>query len=89
MKVGEPIVWATNMDDPSSIRSAMVQRISGEYIQYGAKVEDSVHKAWVFPARAEAHLREVLTKRQALKKAYDDSMKLIYELRNAVIRGDV
>lgn len=90
-QIGQPIVWATNMDDPSTIKQGTVQKLhpGGEFLQYGDKAENSVHSAYVFPARAEAHLREVLTKRQALKKAYDDSMKLIYELRNSIIRGEI
>lgn len=86
---GMPIVWANDLDKPSSIQRGTVQKVSGEYLQYGDKPEYSVHMAFVFPARAEAHLIEILRKREALKKAYDDSMKLIYELRNAIIRGEV
>lgn len=87
-QVNQPIIWATNMDDPSSIRRGTVVKISGDFIQYGAKAEDSVHSAYVLPARVEADLIEILAKRQALKKAYDDSMKLIYELVNAITRGE-
>lgn len=86
---GAAIIWATNMDDPASIRVGTVQKVAGEYLQYGAKPEDSVHSAFVFPAKAESRLREILIKRQALKRAYDESMRLIYELRNAVVRGDL
>jgi hypothetical protein len=88
VKVNEPVVWATNMDDPATIRRETVVKISGEFVQYGAKAEDSVHSAYVFPARVEADLIEILTERRRLKKAYDDSMKLIYELSNAIVRGE-
>jgi hypothetical protein len=87
-EVNQPIIWATNMDDPATIRRATIVKVSGEFIQYGPTMADSVHVAFVFPARVEADLIEVLTKRQQLKKAYDDSMKLIYELRNAITRGE-
>lgn len=87
-KVGESIIWATSMEDPTSIRRGTVVR-TGEFIQYGPKAEDSVHSAYVFPARAEARLIEILTERQRLKKAYDDSMKLVYELANAITRGEI
>ena len=86
---GAPIIWAINLDDPTSIRHATVVKVSGEYIQYGVRAEDSVHSAYVFPARVESQLVAIATERQRLKKAYDDSMKLIYELRNAITRGEV
>lgn len=88
MKPGDQIIWATDLDKPQSLRHGTVVKVSGEYLQYGPKVEDSVHVGFVFPARVESDLVAIITKRQRLRKAYDDSMKLIYELRNAVTRGD-
>lgn len=85
---GQPIVWATSLDDPASIRRGTVVKINGEFIQYGSRAEDSVYAAYVFPARVEQDLAEILETRQQLKKAYDDSMKLIYELINAIGRGE-
>lgn len=85
---GDPIVWATDLDKPSSIQHGTVVKVSGEYLQYGPKAEDSVHAAFVFPARVETDLVAVITERQRLRKAYDDSMKLVYELRNAITRGE-
>lgn len=88
LRPGQPIIWATNMDDPASIRYGTVVKVSDEFVQYGPKAEDSIHTAYVFPARVEDELIEILDERKQLKKAYDDSVKLIYELRNAVTRGE-
>lgn len=89
MKPGDEIVWASDIAEPKSIcHGTVVKILDGEYLQYGSTAADSVHRGFAFPARVEAELVEILTKRQALRKAYDDSMALIYELRNAVTRGE-
>jgi hypothetical protein len=47
-----------------------------------------LHRAYLFPVQADNILTQILKERARLKKAYDDSMALVYQLRNAVTRGD-
>lgn len=47
------------------------------------------YTAFLWPASAELQLSEVLQKRAELKKAYHDSMALVYQLRNVIIRGEL
>lgn len=51
-----------------------------------AKTAALYDQAFVFPLSAEGEILEVVRQRAALKKAYDDSMKLVYELVNKLTR---
>lgn len=45
-------------------------------------------KAFVFNLDCEQEIRDVIKQRAALKKAFNDSMSLVYELVNKLIRED-
>lgn len=92
LKVGDPIVWCVNdLVDPK-IRSGTITKISPRetwcWVDGHHKAEDCVAYEYVFPASAKDELIKILEERRALKKAYDDSIGLIYKLRNRVALGE-
>lgn len=86
-KKGDIAVLAAELDKPNLYRFTVV-KVEGDYL-HGNREGEIFHRAFCFPEKAEAELTEILKKRQALKKAYDDSMGLVYELVNKCIRGEV
>ena len=65
-----PKIIVTDFSDPSSIREVS----DAESAQYNS--------AFVFPSKAKSDIVSVVNQRAALKKALDDSMSLVYVLRN-------
>jgi len=45
--------------------------------------------AYLFPASVELELDNIIIHRAKLKKTFDDSMSLIYQLNNKISRGEV
>jgi hypothetical protein len=46
-----------------------------------------VYQHFCWPAAAEEELKAIIAQRAALKKAFDDSMALVYQLRNKYSRA--
>ena len=90
VKVGDAIVWARQMDVPTLERGT-VTRGKGDTCGVDGKhrAEDCLYSAYAWPARAEVELLAILTERQRLKKAYDDSMSLVYQLSNKIARKEL
>lgn len=89
MKVGDSVVWADDMSKPD-IHSGTLAKIKGDTCWLeGEGSESARFLAFMWPARAEGELRSILTKRAELHKAFDDSMNLVYELRNKLSRGEL
>jgi phosphatidylinositol kinase/protein kinase (PI-3 family) len=88
MKVGDKILFTSDMDSPSSITEATITKVHKETIECGGK-ENQYYKAFAWPLSAKEELVKILQKRQELKKALDDSMSLVYALRNKVSRGEL
>lgn len=93
-KMGEEIVWAGTDGTPESIRSGVVTRVGKDngqplvWVDNQHKLEDCIYAAFCLPARVRAEYVEILTERERLKKAYNDSASLIYQLKNAIARGE-
>ena len=89
VKIGDAIVWADQMDLPVLNRGTVTQ-VRGDacWVDGKHRPEDCLYQAYAWPARVEAELVAVLTERRRLRKAYDDSMGLIYQLRNRIERGE-
>jgi len=87
-KLGEQVILVDRLDDPQ-IRTGQVTRIKGDTCQIDGDPDHWVYTTYLWPIRVEAELVAVLTERQRLKKAYDDSMALVYELSNRIARGDL
>jgi len=93
MQVGDRIIWCGAMTGPDQIREGTVTRVrnSGEplvWVDSQHKPEDCIYQAYCWPARVREELTAILLERQRLQKAADDSMKLVYELKNAITRGE-
>ena len=89
VKIGDAIVWAEQMNVPVLNRGTVTQA-NGDacWVDGKHRPEDCLYSAFVWPARVEAELVAVLTLRRRLKKAYDESMGLVYQLRNRITRGE-
>lgn len=90
MEIGDLIIWTADFVNASSIRSGTVSKMRGDecWVDQYHKPEDCIYKAWCWPAAYKERLVAAISERARLKAAFDDSMKLIYELRNCVARGE-
>ena len=88
LEIGDEIVWTGNLDDPDSLRCGIITKVSKDYcwVDKHHKPEDCIYQSLCWPAEFEGELRAILEERARLKKAFDDSMKLIYQLRNKITR---
>lgn len=92
--IGDQICWTGDFTDPQSIQRGTVTKTQPPgamallWVDHYHKAEDCIYQAWCWPLKANDELLAVVTERQRLKKAFDDSMGLVYELRNRVARGE-
>jgi len=88
LEIGDEIVWTGNFDDPDSLRRGIITKVSKDFcwVDKYHKPEDCIYQSLCWPGEFEGELRAILEERAQLKKAYDDSMKLIYQLRNKITR---
>jgi len=85
---GEKILVVGDTADLSTIREFEVVADRAEYVT--CKGEGMIfHAAYCFPKRVEPTLRAVVGARQELRRLYEDSIKEVYELRNAISRGEL
>lgn len=89
-KVGDEVVWAHDLSDPSTVRSGTITKLSDVYcwVNNQHKYEDCLYLSYCWPIRVNADFNDIIRQRAKLKSMYDDSMKLFYELRNAIARGE-
>jgi hypothetical protein len=95
-KVNDEIIWAGDLNSGSAaIRSGTITklRVNNDntllFVDGQHQLEDCIFAQYCWPARIREQLASILDERLRLKKEYDDSMKLVFELRNQVIRGEV
>ncbi len=84
MKIGDEIIWCYNYEE-GPICKGTVTKVSGAdlvYVDQHHKAEDCIYQYLCWPAEAEEELKTIIAQRAALKKAFDDSMALVYQLRN-------
>lgn len=84
MKVGDEIIWCHNYEE-GPVRKGTVTKVSGSdfvYVDGHHKAEDCIYQCYCWPAAAEEELKAIIAQRAVLKKAFDDSMSLVYQLRN-------
>lgn len=85
----QTVLHVGDFDDPKSVHQVHVTSKTADGMFWkGKKSAEYYGASNVFPVSAFHAVIEMCTERQRLKKAYDDSSKLIYELRNAVARGE-
>lgn len=90
MNLGDEIVYG-NLDDVDHMRTGRVTKMSKEliWVDKQHRAEDCISLCYVWPIEAKDELFEIIRKRVELRKAYDDSMSLIYNLRNKIARGEI
>jgi hypothetical protein len=92
IKVGDPIFWVMGEDKPlahgtvSKMKLKTQDGMSLLWVDGKHKEEDCIYADYCYPIKYEGEMMEVLKVRAALKKQYDDSMKLWYELNNKIVR---
>lgn len=86
-KIGQVVIHAT-LDDVSTIKEYTITKINTKQgtVTVDNNSELVFYIAFLWPIEFKQELIEIITKRQELKKAYDDSFKLIYELNNEITR---
>ena len=84
MKVGDEIIWCCDYQK-GHVHKGTVTKVSGTdvvYVDGFHKAEDYICQYYCWPAEAEEELKAIIAQRAVLKKAFDDSMVLVYQLRN-------
>ena len=87
-KVGDKVLIPDSLHSASQILEKVITKVEKDTIQCGS-VEQTYYKAFCWPASAREELIKILETRAELKKAFDDSMKLVYELKNKISRGEL
>ncbi len=91
MKVGDRIVWFVNADDaPENLLEGTITRIIEDvcWVDNNHRPADGIYTPYCWPARVREELTAILVERNRLKKAFYNSMELVYQLRDAVTRGE-
>ena len=83
MKIGDTIIWCSNYE-AGPIRKGVVSKITPNFVWVDGnhKCEDFIYKDFCWPAAAEEELKATIEHRARLKRQFDDSMALVYQLRN-------
>ena len=78
-------------DDPTSVSEYKLDGVRDDcYLGSNDKYKDQMmYKDYCWPVQVRDELISVLTERNKLMKAYNESMGLIYELNNKIARGEV
>ena len=85
LKIGDRVIMVPNMDATDVIQGT-VTKLDGDYAQLDNK--DLYYKAFIFPQRVMEELIDILTFRAQIKEDLQESIKLIYDLRNEITRGE-
>lgn len=84
MEIGDKIIWCADYVK-GPICSGIVTKISGKdlvWVDNYHKSEDCIYQHWCWPAAAEEELKAIIEHRARLKKQFDQSIELVYQLRN-------
>lgn len=91
MQIGDKIIWTGSLDTDAGIKEGIVTKIHKDtcWVDNYHKPEDCIYVAYTWPITAKQQLIAILIERRMLKKAFDDSIQLLYQLRNKVSRGEL
>ena len=83
MEVGDAIIWCSNYE-VGPIRKGVVSKAAPNFVWVDGnhKCDDSIYKDFCWPAAAEEELKAIIEHCTRLKKQFDESMALVYQLRN-------
>lgn len=80
LELNDTVLVVQNFSD-NKVREAVVTKVTPEFVRVNNDNEP-INAAYCFPMECKAELLQILTKRKELLQAYEDSMQLIYQLRN-------
>lgn len=87
MKLGDKVIYCNDLSDPRAMRRGTLERISKEGSFRVFHISGTpVYEAQCWPLSADAELTAILVERERLKKQFDDSIRLIYELQAKLAR---
>jgi hypothetical protein len=93
-KIGDEIIWVGELTGRAEMRAGRITKIRENkdmplvWVDNLHAPEDCIYMAYCWPARVRTELTAILAERARLQKLADDSMKLVYELKNAIGRGE-
>ena len=94
IKVNSKIFYITDLTDPNSIKIGTVTKLNENnlcdliFIDNQHKAEDCIYASYCYPINVLGEMTDIILKRAELKKAFDDSITLIYILNNAIDKGE-
>lgn len=90
-QIGDQIIYFWELDNPELYKEGTVTAIKKDllWIDNQHKLEACIYTAYCWPARVKDQLIKILKERARLKKDYEDSIKLVYQLRNTLSRGEI
>lgn len=84
---GQEVIVVHDWCNSSSNTTGRVVKFRPEHDEIRVN-DDWFHVAHVFPVSAEQDIHKIQVERMKLKQAFDDSMKLVYQLVNKRSRGE-
>lgn len=87
MKPGDKVIICIDMSGgPANMTEYVITKVGKDTVQCGDS-ENTFYRAACWPIEYKDKLAAVLAERARLKAAYDDSFKLVIELRNEIARA--
>lgn len=88
MQVNDKVLVISDWTNPSSNIYGVLQKmnVDNDYHEVSGEL---YWKSFVLPMAAEEQVIKIQQIRRGLKKAFDDSMGLVYELLNQISRGEI
>lgn len=87
IQASKQFITAEDLSDPKTIQVHTLSRVDKETLIDSAGGYYIADFCW--PIEVHGKLTVILTERAKLKKALDDSMGLVYQLGNAISRGEI
>jgi hypothetical protein len=85
-KVGDKIL-SIEFKDPTTYREYTVTKVGKDTVTCGSS-ENTLYSAFCWPIRLKDEVIAIVTETKRLQDIVDNRMKLIYELKNAIARGE-
>ena len=90
MKIGDKVIWdGGDLATIGNLSEGTVKGLKSDTVTVVTDSEGEVttlYKAFVWPATVRGELEALIATRAGLKKAFDDSMKQVYQLLGRLVR---
>lgn len=80
--VGDTCLYVPDLSI-AAVKEYTITKVGKDTVQCGSK-EQTFYTAFLWPISCKEELLTILTERARLKKQFDDSMSLVYQLRNTL-----